>query len=476
MMMKSMVMLVQLILIVLSGSVKSGNAGITSSYVRSAFPSTDIPLDNPVFNPPPGYNAPQQVHIIQGDYNGKAVIVSWVTPDEPGSNKVFYGTFDKKYAFIAEGTVTNFTFYKYKSGFIHTCLLSDLQYDTKYYYKLGEGNSSREFSFKTPPEINPDLPYTFGIIGDLGQTFNSLSTLRHFMKSKAKALLFLGDLSYADKYQYNCVGIRWDSWGRLVENSTAYLPWFWSIGNHDVEYFPYMGETTPFKNYVYRYPTPYMASNSSTPLWYSIRRASAHIIVLNSYSGFATYTPQWIWLYEELQKVNRTETPWLFVITHVPLYNSNEAHFMEGEGMRSNFEKWFVEHKVDIVFSGHVHAYERSHRYSNIRYNVTSGPCYPMPDDSAPLYINVGDGGNQEGLASNYTYPQPDYSAFREASYGHSILKIKNRTHAFYYWNRNDDGKNEVADSLIVYNQYWLNREVKKNHLKGVVGEAARNY
>ena len=45
---------------------------------------------------------------------------------------------------------------------------------------------------------------------------------------------------------------------------------------------------------------------------------------------------------------------------HVPMYNSNEAHYMEGEAMRDVFESWFVHYKVDIVFAGHVHAYERS--------------------------------------------------------------------------------------------------------------------
>ena len=63
---------------------------------------------------------------------------------------------------------------------------------------------------------------------------------------------------------------------------------------------------------------------------------------------------------EELERVDREKTPWLIVLMHVPIYNSNEAHFMEGESMRAVFEKWFVRYKVDVVFAGHVHAYERS--------------------------------------------------------------------------------------------------------------------
>ncbi|OAY47013.1 bifunctional purple acid phosphatase 26 [Manihot esculenta] len=474
--MGSVLMLLQLVLtfFLFWGLVKNGDAGITSSFIRTEWPSVDIPLDNEVFAVPDGHNAPQQVHITQGDYNGEAVIISWVTPDNPGSSKVQYGVSKAKYDFTAEGTVTNYTFYKYKSGYIHHCLLDGLEYDTKYYYKIGDGDSSREFWFQTPPMINPDAAYKFGIIGDLGQTYNSLSTLEHYMQSEAEAVLFVGDLSYADRYKYNDVGVRWDSWARFVERSAAYQPWMWSAGNHEIEYMPYMGEVLPFKSYLHRYPTPHSASKSSSPLWYAIRRASAHIIVLSSYSPFVKYTPQYIWLYNELEKVNREETPWLIVLMHVPIYNSNEAHFKEGESMRSVFEEWFVRYKVDIIFAGHVHAYERSYRISNIHYNVSTGNCYPVADKFAPVYITVGDGGNQEGLAAKFRDPQPDYSAFREASYGHSTLEIKNRTHAFYQWNRNDDGKQVATDAFVLHNQYWANnlrrRKLKKHHLRSVAG------
>lgn len=454
---------------VLLSSISYVSAGITSTFVRTVWPSTDIPLDNEVFAVPNGHNAPQQVHITQGDYDGKAMIISWVTPEEPGPSKVQYGTSEKQFPYSAEGTVRNYTFSNYKSGYIHHCLVDGLEYDTKYYYKIGEGDSARDFWFQTPPKIDPDAPYTFGIIGDLGQTYNSLSTLEHYMESGGQTVLFAGDLSYADRYQYKDVGIRWDSWGRFLERSAAYQPWIWSVGNHEIEFMPEAGEVQPFKSYLNRYTTPYLASESTNPLWYAIRRASAHIIVLSSYSPFVKYTPQYIWLEKELKKVDREKTPWLIVIMHVPMYNTNVNHYMEGESMHAVFESWFVHYRVDLIFAGHVHAYERSYRVSNIHYNVTSGDPYPILDKSAPVYITVGDGGNQEGLASRFRDPQPEFSAFREASYGHSTLEIKNRTHAVYHWNRNDDGKKVAAETVVFLNQYWasnlLRRKLKKKHI-----------
>lgn len=53
--------------------------------------------------------------------------------------------------------------------------------------------------------------------------------------------------------------------------------------------------------------------------------------------------------------------------------------------------------KVHWEFSSYF-----QYRISNILYNVSEGPAYPIPDKAAPVYITVGDGGNQEGLASRW--------------------------------------------------------------------------
>nr|GME19620.1 purple acid phosphatase 5-like [Ipomoea batatas] len=450
------------------------NGGKTSTYVRKGEPAEELSVES--FPPPQGHNAPEQVHITQGDHEGRGVIISWVTPEEKHPNWVKYwkasvqGSNGKEAAtpikrrrsFAYSSSV--YKFYTYTSGFIHHAVIKDLEFNTTYKYEVGNGNVNRQFSFTTPPKPGPDVPYTFGIIGDLGQTKASNQTLEHYVANpKGQTMLFIGDLSYADDHP-NHNNVKWDTWGRFIEKSAAYQPWIWTAGNHELDYAPYLGETIPFKPYMERFHVPYTESQSTSPLWYSIKRASAYIIVLSSYSAYGKYTPQYSWLEQELPKVNRSETPWLFVLVHSPWYNSNNYHYMEGETMRVQFEPWFVKHKVDIVFAGHVHSYERSERVSNIAYNITNGKSYPKRDLSAPIYITIGDGGNIEGIADNFSIPQPDYSAYREASFGHAVLEIKNRSHAYYTWHRNQDDAAVAGDATWIYNRYWLPLDESRHH------------
>ncbi|KAF2909021.1 hypothetical protein DAI22_12g225200 [Oryza sativa Japonica Group] len=423
-------------------------AGVTSEYRRKLEATVDMPLDADVFRVPPGYNAPQQT--------GTAMTVSWVTANELGSNTVRYGSSPEKLDRAAEGSHTRYDYFNYTSGFIHHCTLTGLTHATKYYYAMGFDHTVRTFSFTTPPKPAPDAPFKFGLIGDLGQTFDSNSTLAHYEANGGDAVLFVGDLSYADNYPLHDNN-RWDTWARFVERSVAYQPWIWTAGNHELDYAPELGETVPFKPFTHRYPTPYRAAGSTEPFWYSVKIASAHVIVLASYSAYGKYTPQWTWLQEELAtRVDRKLTPWLIVLMHSPWYNSNNYHYMEGETMRVQFERWLVDAKVDVVLAGHVHSYERSRRFANIDYNIVNGKATPAANVDAPVYITIGDGGNIEGIANNFTVPQPAYSAFREASFGHATLEIKNRTHAHYAWHRNHDGAKAVADAVWLTNRYWM--------------------
>lgn len=437
---------------------------ITYTMVLQCKGANDMPFDADVFAVPPGYNAPQQVHITQGDIEGRAVIVSWITPDEEGSPIVSYWDENSNNNQSCNATVQHYTFINYTSGFIHHCLLDNLDFDTKYFYMVGIGDSARTFFFTTPPRPG-DVPYTFGLIGDLGQTHHSNSTLRHYEENpvSGQAVLYMGDLSYVDHYHHHD-NVRWDTWGRFIERNAAYQPWIWTAGNHEIDYSPTHGETEPFKPFLNRYPTPYQSSGSNSPLWYSIKRGPAYIIVLSSYSAVGKYTPQYKWLKKELKKVDFNETGWLIVLMHAPFYSSYVDHFMDGETMRVVYEPLFVKYGVDLVFSGHVHAYERNHHVSNIRYNISNGDCTPVRNGKAPAYVTIGDGGNIEGLSTSMHKPRPEYSAYREASYGHGMLNIKNRTHLRLTWHRNDEGV-AVERDHIWFVQHWDDDDVTGPHL-----------
>jgi hypothetical protein len=139
--------------------------------------------------------------------------------------------------------------------------------------------------------------------------------------------------------------------------------------------------------------------------------------------------------------VNRTKTPGVVLCIHAPWYNSNTAHHNEEEEvvLRTLMEDLLYEYKVDLMFSGHVHSYERMHPV--FKQKLSKG---------ATTYINIGDGGNREGPAETYIN-KPEWSAFREPVFGHGELNIVNASFAEWSWKRNLDSQaSEPADSVLL--------------------------
>lgn len=58
---------------------------------------------------------------------GKAVIVSWVTVDEPGSSEVRYWSENSDQKKIVEGKLVTYRFFNYTSGFIHHTTIRNLE-------------------------------------------------------------------------------------------------------------------------------------------------------------------------------------------------------------------------------------------------------------------------------------------------------------------------------------------------------------
>ena len=131
----------------------------------------------------------------------------------------------------------------------------------------------------------------------------------------------------------------------------------------------------------------------------------------------------------------------MLVSLHAPWYNSNTAHQGDGEGMRRALEPMLVSAGVAAVFSGHVHAYERS-------YPVNNNKVVPAGKGGI-VHFNIGDAG--AGLYTKWL-TTPATSAFHSAVFGHGEFEIVNATAAVWTWHRNQDDETMVMDTYTVQN------------------------
>ncbi|GMH05736.1 hypothetical protein Nepgr_007576 [Nepenthes gracilis] len=368
---------------------------------------------------------PQQVHVSLAGQNH--LRISWITVDQSSPSFVEYGTSPGQYNLISRGESTSYTYLLYRSGKIHHTVIGPLDPSTTYFYRCG--GEGLEFQLRTPPA---QFPVTFAVAGDLGQTGWTKSTLDHIDQCKYDIHLLPGDLSYADYIQS-----RWDTFGELIQPLASARPWMVTEGNHEKESILFLKDG--FESYNARWKMPFEESGSNSNLYYSFEVAGVHVVMLGSYADYDKYSDQYSWLKADLSTVDRKRTPWLLASFHVPWYNSNEAHQGEGDGMMASIEPLLYAASVDVVLAGHVHAYERSSRI----YNGNSDPC-------GAVHLTIGDGGNREGLARKYKDPQPAWSVFREASFGHGELNIVNSTHALWSWHRNDDDEPFRSDQVWI--------------------------
>lgn len=334
--------------------------------------------------------------------------------------------------------------------------------------------SSPKFSLVTPPL--PHTPTTIAIVGDLGQTHNSTLTMSHILRATTSLfhqhpvslLHLIGDFSYADSEPR-----RWPTWMELMEPLLRRIPLHGVAGNHEIECDA--GGThqvfQAYENY-FRNPNRVGAAQvqPATPeqleegcscpsvflgnydygnAFYSYTHGLMKMIVLNSYTDSTVGSVQYKWLQDELSSFNRDETPWLIVTFHAPFYNTFNNHKNETESflMQQAMEPLFVEHNVNLVISGHIHAYMRSHPMRFGHLDVAG---------KAPIHIVVGTGGNREGHNTyGYIEPKQDWVAARDTyEFGYAHLHMPNMTHAHWSWVRDGTTDEGIHDTVWITNPH----------------------
>jgi acid phosphatase type 7 len=191
-------------------------------------------------------------------------------------------------------------------------------------------------------------------------------------------ICFTGDIVY-NGYDTNDWKV-WDSETSIWRDNK--IPVYPALGNHDL----HGDEKVALGNYFQRFPD---LKNSR---YYSVRAANTLILALDS-SLDEVSGQQGQWLIDKLDHVP-ADVDFVFVMDHHPPYTSSSDMKMLGGGHSARkteqaLGKMLEERQAHarfriIMFSGHVHNYER-HEHGGVTYFVSGGGgAHAYPIDRAP--------------------------------------------------------------------------------------------
>ena len=348
---------------------------------------------------------------------------------------------------------------------LHFCALAGLPAgQAEVFYRVGNGGA--DFSpvarFRTALAAGDATPFSFAVTGDMGIEFSQPTMDAVAAAAQAADLRFFalhnGDLAYADNRQSLnngslADGVVNDFYDMLSASYAASVPVLFGIGNHEVQLgdIPTCtanGSTCRGLAYVKRVaPT---LPRSPSPFFYSWEHGLAHFVSISFESGWQAGGAQEAWLRADLAAVDRSATPWVVLYVHRPLYCSNmyscnlTAPFLEVyEPLLYGADGVSV--AVDVVFTSHVHCFERM-------YPVRGGALVSTSYEGmrTPLFLLQGSAGCLEG-STPWLPAQPAWSAFRaceSVAFGFSSVDVLNSTHLRTSFVEAGDGR--VLDSVTI--------------------------
>ena len=290
--------------------------------------------------------------IVVGPYpqNPKidSISILWTTSSATTDNSVYYGLTPSCENVVYNNISSNF----------HEIELEGLSPSTKYYYKvISETLESDVYFFYTTFEEDEFIRFiAFGDSRGVWDNWvNAGFVASAIEKENPFFVIHTGDIVNDGKVLSEW--IDYFSISKFVHNSTL----FPSLGNHENYGDPY------FKYFI-------LPNNE---YWYSFDSGPVHFICLDSNFRNSLRLSQLFWLINDLRSNTK---PFTIVYFHYPPYSSGN----HGSTYILRFLWGFIFEyfKVDIVFNGHDHCYERG-KVESVNYILTGG-------GGAPPY-NVGE-------------------------------------------------------------------------------------
>ncbi len=247
----------------------------------------------------------------------------------------------------------------------HSITLNNLTPNTKYYYSIGTIGSvlqsSGENFFYTAPSDNDSIPLRFWVTGDFGNGSSAQLAVKNSFENftsgeKINGWLWLGDNAYSNGTDQEYQTRVFDIYPNQFKN----IPVFPAPGNHDYHQSGYQSTASLGTNFPY-FSIFSIPTNSGTEKYYSTNYGNVHFIALDSYGSYnSSSSDMYHWLEDDLS--NNTQQ-WTVVYFHHAPYSKgshNSDDSPEMYDMRNNILPILESNGVDLVLSGHSHAYERS--------------------------------------------------------------------------------------------------------------------
>jgi len=314
----------------------------------------------------------------------------------------------------------------------HEVLLTGITPNTKIYYAIGNSTNfyvgnSQEYRIKMPPVHGTRQAFRIWVLGDSGTANANAQAVRNAYLNYQPSVetnlwLMLGDNAYNQGTDYQYQTAVFDMYPNMLKSSTLWP----TIGNHDSVNANSLTETGVYYDNFVLPKTAHTdgistGADSGTEAYYSFDYANVHFIVLNSHETNTTFRTGMInWLYNDLAV---SLSDWRIALWHHPPYTKG-THNSDSESqliyMRENIAPILESQGVDLILTGHSHAYERSwlldghygisntfntlfHIISN-QLNHYFKPILGHFPHSGTIYVVNGSSGK---VGSNFTTPHP---------------------------------------------------------------------